>query len=533
MDLWIVAAATGAGYVAKYWKNQSGDGDALSQLSFGESNLVSPQYSNHLLDKFSRRKKRFEDVFGHGRMEGTSSDHNPLDIAASVAELGSMNGFENEKLGLWGNHQDLDVLSIPNMTWKSWIDDSSKGHVGESSISNKMANDIGVLVRDSSRRIGSWRNRSTAKSRFLHGDLIKPLSSVEDCLVFRESSLSLCETKLPKGSNFDAKESVCGVSQPPFGSLTTSDIVSNKTVKGWERNSRSSNKMVKREDSASKGAPDESFILYLGFFIGIIYSFLSSKREVYKLEELLKQTEYLVQDLQEELEMKDSLKLKELTHDNCESEYTFSNAFSEKTEDGSSPKHVMDYTVNFNTEELYEHKAVESSESMSRIEAELEAELERLGLNINTQGVERFPDEDELDPEFVEDFAEGELRNDMINGQTSARTKPNEEASDSTAHSGNYTVSPRELTLRLHDVIQSRLESRIKELESALQKNQRKLQLIDTENKSSWLDLDQSGWENGLNAICVWKIRYQNRGQMKDGDLITMTWREAVVKAEG
>lgn len=117
---------------------------------------------------------------------------------------------------------------------------------------------------------------------------------------------------------------------------------------------------------------------------------------MYKLEELLKQTEYLVQDLQEELEMKDSLKLKELTHDNCESEYTFSNAFSEKTEDGSSPKHVMDYTVNFNTEELYEHKAVESSESMSRIEAELEAELERLGLNINTQGVERFPDEDEV-----------------------------------------------------------------------------------------------------------------------------------------
>lgn len=111
----------------------------------------------------------------------------------------------------------------------------------------------------------------------------------------------------------------------------------------------------------------------------------------------------------------------------------------------------------------------------------------------------------QLDPEFVEDFAEGELRNDMINGQTSARTKPNEEASDSTAHSGNYTVSPRELTLRLHDVIQSRLESRIKELESALQKNQRKLQLIDTENKSSWLELGNgelqfSSHENSPNA---------------------------------
>lgn len=142
------------------------------------------------------------------------------------------------------------------------------------------------------------------------------------------------------------------------------------------------------------GAPEEMFILYLGFFIGMIYSFISNKRKVHKLKDLLKQTEYLVEDLQEELEMKDSLKLKELSNDNCES-YTCSNAFSEKTGDGSSSKHVMNYTVNFSTAELYEQKAEEGSESMSRIEAELEAELERLGLDINTEGTERFLDEEE------------------------------------------------------------------------------------------------------------------------------------------
>ncbi|KGN64051.1 uncharacterized protein LOC105434747 [Cucumis sativus] len=468
MDLWVVAAATGAGYVAKYWKNQSKDGDnSLSQLSFGESNLVSPEYSNLFLDKFSLRKKPYEDVFGHGIMEETPS----------VSEL-----------GLIGSHQGSNGNELPttNMTLKSWINENSKGHIGESSKSNN----IGTLVCSSS------RNRSTGNAKFSNGVLVKPLNLVEDCLLAHESSLNPCiaveleENKLFKGSHLDANESLCGVSQLPFESLKISDIVSNKTGKEWERKSRSFSKMDNREHSASKGVADESFVLYLGVFIGVIFSFMSNKREVHNLKELLKQTEDLVQDLQEELEMKDSLKLKELSNDNCES-YTYSNnAFSEKTADGSSTQHVMDYTINFNAEELYEHKAEESSESMSRIEAELEAELERLGLNVSIDCTARFhEEEEELDPEFEEDFAEGELRNEMIIEESCGWTKPNEEESNSTVHSGNYTVSPRELSLRLHDVIQSRLEARIKELENALQNNSKKLQQIDAQYRSSWLEV--------------------------------------------
>lgn len=248
MDLWIVAAATGAGYVAKYWKNQSENGDSLSQVSFGESNLASSQCSNHLLNKFSPRKIPFEDVFGHA----TFSDQNPFDID-SVAALVSLNVIGNEKLGLFGSHQDL------NVTLKSWVDENSKGHIGESSKSNKMANEIGILACNSSGRIGSWRNRSTAKARFSDGNLIKPLNFVEDCLVAHESSVSPCigleleENKLLKVSNFDATESVCGLSQLPLGSSNMSDIVSNKKGKGWEIKSRSSSKMTNRKNFASKG----------------------------------------------------------------------------------------------------------------------------------------------------------------------------------------------------------------------------------------------------------------------------------------
>ena len=94
----------------------------------------------------------------------------------------------------------------------------------------------------------------------------------------------------------------------------------------------------------------------------------------------------------------------------------------------------------------------------------------------------------QLGPEFEEDFAEGELRNDMMSGGSCGWSKANKEASDSTVHSGNYTVSPRELSLRLHDVIQSRLEARIEELENALQNNHKKQQLLNTEYTSSWLE---------------------------------------------
>lgn len=85
----------------------------------------------------------------------------------------------------------------------------------------------------------------------------------------------------------------------------------------------------------------------------------------------------------------------------------------------------------------------------------------------------------QLDPVFDADFAEGEFRaerdyslNDDANHQYSSST--------STTRSVNYAVSPRELSLRLHEVIQSRLEERIEELELALQNSQRKVQLLES-----------------------------------------------------
>lgn len=84
-----------------------------------------------------------------------------------------------------------------------------------------------------------------------------------------------------------------------------------------------------------------------------------------------------------------------------------------------------------------------------------------------------------MEADFEVEFAQGELRDDWVGMQRFNETESNKEPSgNATPESGNYTVSPRELSLRLHKVINSRNEERIKELEMALQESQRKVEQL-------------------------------------------------------
>jgi hypothetical protein len=53
-------------------------------------------------------------------------------------------------------------------------------------------------------------------------------------------------------------------------------------------------------------------LLFLGFTFGIIFTSVANKREVDNLNDLLNQTTNLVQDLHEELDMKDLYIVKEV-----------------------------------------------------------------------------------------------------------------------------------------------------------------------------------------------------------------------------
>lgn len=89
----------------------------------------------------------------------------------------------------------------------------------------------------------------------------------------------------------------------------------------------------------------------------------------------------------------------------------------------------------------------------------------------------------QLDPEFIPDLAEGELRADVFNWRTDQQPYADQDGSgNSTPHSANYAVSPKELSLRLHQVIKSQLEERVRELEMALEQSQRKVRYMEVQH---------------------------------------------------
>ncbi|KAI4329692.1 hypothetical protein MLD38_028047 [Melastoma candidum] len=197
----------------------------------------------------------------------------------------------------------------------------------------------------------------------------------------------------------------------------------------------------------------------LGVYVGIISSAARKRTDVDKLKELLKQKENLVQDLQEELEMKELVTVKELVNDMSGSWDTHQTSFPDVDPTSSSnERHGTNVT-----EELHKPGTGKDMDAMSKIEAELEAELERLGLNVGLNNVQ--------------------LNNMMVDCPEGRDLEKDGSSGSSTAPSANYAVSPRALTLRLHELIESQLEERIEELELALENSQRKLRLMESAQK--------------------------------------------------
>lgn len=128
------------------------------------------------------------------------------------------------------------------------------------------------------------------------------------------------------------------------------------------------------------GSSQRALLFGIGVSIGILSSFLTNKHKVDKLNELLKQSENLVQDLQEELEMKDSLTVKELVVEDYESQDTQNDSFNSGPLHAFSPEEKRDNCH----KEYYDQKKTDA-ESFSKIEAELAAELEMLELNMSSR----------------------------------------------------------------------------------------------------------------------------------------------------
>lgn len=88
----------------------------------------------------------------------------------------------------------------------------------------------------------------------------------------------------------------------------------------------------------------------------------------------------------------------------------------------------------------------------------------------------------QLDPDFEIDIVCEDPNLEKLDAQqlgaSSNSDRDDSKASDDLPEAPNFAVSPRELTLRLHEVIESRLKARILELEAELEGTQRTLSTL-------------------------------------------------------
>lgn len=519
MDLWVVGAAAAAGYIAKYWQNLSKHRASSLELSSGTSTCEKPETSSSPFHSLIRRKQA-EDTLKNGRhfSDGGFSDMYHLD-GASDTEAPSTSSF-GERIARVRTYDDCNVLSMSNLPPGFSVNENLKENEDGNGLNDNMDDNSGNPYTG---ELDSFHcsGKNSLRTKHSGSHVVKPFSSLDSCLmaqlykeharmeeyvlsalrspstimkpllitdgteiISRADRDSLSAQIASDNNRWHKEEIVCGV--PPLPKIGFSDHLKKiKSKSGKRQNERSSSSQ--KHLQSPNGSHDGTVLFCLGVSIGIISSLMANGREVNQLKEDLKHTQNLVQDLQEELEMKDSLTVKQLANENNESQDTCDNSFHYR----ASNPHLLIQNVNDSMNNIgavsYNENTEQSPESMSKIEAELEAELERLGLNMNPSGPPRRLSElVELDPDSTADFARGELRLDMVNRQAAAQSESNQDArGTSPTCSANYAVSPRELSLHLHEVIQSRLQERVKELETALQNSQMKVQLLESEHKNA------------------------------------------------
>lgn len=523
MDFWVFVAAAGAGCLTKYLKNTPNGRELPADLC---SSCKDPESQKYLVRRLARGKKLARDASNSmERLEFVGRES--LDASSAAEEASGSRVYDPKSEG---NSEEciLSISTLPTemSSSETYTRNENESDAGCSDCSGSNDMLAGPSEGDIVTYRGFARSKSLNRYKYTRGRLVKPLSSLESCLMaqlynhhaemedywhgspqsptspivrpllvtdgsriisrlgdgFSGVQSATEVDKLQKKAKSEKNRSVVGV--PPLPKLTALHFRKQmQSTSGKDKRSGSSIRMFTGQKLSSEhGSLHGSILFCLGISIGVMSSVIANQKEIEKLKDLLKQTENLVQDLQEELEMKDSLTVKELASENYESQDTHNDSLRDTAPTPFSLEHsVIDRRVC--TKESYSPKVEETPDSMSKIEAELEAELERLGLNMNIAGLERRLSSAELE-DLGAHFAQGELRTGIDCAQAFAKEDANESSSTSTTHSANYAVSPTELTLRLHEVIQSRLENRIQELELALENSQRKVRLMESAHKS-------------------------------------------------
>ncbi|KAL3823985.1 hypothetical protein ACJIZ3_020014 [Penstemon smallii] len=471
MDLWVVAAAAGAGYIAKNLQNLSLDKKESSGVESSSNYSIKVQtesrnFLQQLRDKTCplrklARKRAQNDTFleAENHSDVNSSDIDWLRNKDSEAGVASSSIYD-----ALGKHDNLGwISSLPSVlkTEESLEFEDGQNRKGKFSRSRKLRehsviplNSLGscldaqlckehekmeetmsssvpliltvrpVLVTEGNRTI----SRSSSDATFIQFEGCREKVRRENGVCFEENGSVL------RSASFEQTEIVEQIQRKPKKSLGSLTLNGNSIF--------------------SQGS-DGMLLFIIGMTIGILSSTTASKSEVDNLNKQLKQTQNLVQDLHDELDMKEMLTVKDLTNEN-DTPPSIKEPIASPSDDVKMTK--------------FDDKTTENPEVMSQIEAELQAELEMLERNMKPSALERISNVVELDPDFEPDIVQGDLSNGI---QIDISESGNKTTDTTTNFSqpANYAVCPYELSLRLHELIETRLKERIKELETALSNN--------------------------------------------------------------
>ncbi|KAI3759244.1 hypothetical protein L6452_06915 [Arctium lappa] len=495
MDIWMVAVAAGASYIAQHFKKIKQAGGQVTSIEGSFS--VKPDSPKPPPDKkcpFRRLAKR------ESLRKDDSEVRSEVSRGVSSPATASTSDFDCEKGVILGNCEGSSVFSASSL-FPGFI--GSDGDIEGVRVSERMG--------DLSCKSSTPRSRMLLRSR----RAIRPLSSLENCVMaqlytehvemkeymsslFASPSMQTVRpflvtdgSKVINRASGDAfivqnntvrkKLQIYSEENSSFSQVPLPPNISSLEIGGKdEADTNNATTVTMKHFNLPRGSSDATLLLCLGMSFGIISSFLANRKEVEKVNGLLKQKESLVQDLEEELEMKDSLIMQELTIEDHKPQRMDGGSSNDGSPHSVSHERDWEQSTNRNNGNTIIQKA--KDDSFSKIEAELEAELEMLELSMTSSTLERrISNLVEVDPDFEPDIVEGELRGEMLDTETNT-----DHDGTSTTHSANYTVSPRELSLRLHEVLQSQLEERIRELEAE----------IKSKDQKYWKDLSSSDENN-------------------------------------
>lgn len=187
MDVWIVAAAAGAGYVAQHWKNI-----VRGRRSFSDSSCESPGFRPESSSSTQQVRDKSscpcDVVQGKGLSREVFSERERLSVDSSMAEIASTGQFDCPNRVSLGDCADCSTHSASDLVpGLSRYEDVLVNREGVGTRDDKDETDgdlsLSTSVREMSVSYGFGRTKSSLRSRRTIGQSIKPLNSLESCLM--------------------------------------------------------------------------------------------------------------------------------------------------------------------------------------------------------------------------------------------------------------------------------------------------------------------------------------------------------------